>query len=730
MSIFNHFHHINLNTDQSGALRRLEAFLESNVCQVFILKGYAGSGKTTLLKGLVEYLHATDKSTMLMAPTGRAAKVIRERTGQEAFTIHKSIYSYDDIVEVEEDGTFYYYYTIRNNKDAVNKIYIVDEASMISDMMSQGEFFRFGTGHLLTDLFTYTRVNQPNINSKIIFVGDPCQLPPVTDSHSRAFDADYLMDKFNISIDGVEMKEVMRQKQESGLMHAASRLRKGITSGYFIDFDLRPNNHDLLGLTSENFLSTWQDTDGSKIIIASKNKTCSDLNRQIRELRYGIPDLPICKSDILIMGGNNYRKGVFNGEFALVNEVSDMPTSRTIAIRNQQPVTLYWRDIELVFPDSNEQSRIIKGKVLENFLHGDNTLRPEEIQALQIDFRMRHPQLRPKTPEFKDAIMQDEYVNCLLVKYGYAITGHKAQGGEWDAVFTVWDHDNTERFNCYADAQRKEGKTNANFYRWAYTTVTRASKKLFTLNPPFFNSYSSMSFLDTIVVDALRELTGDPGSTVELTIDDEILAQLTKFGLLDQPLPIQDHFLSIWSAVRKQYIDVTGWEKLGYEIRYHFKRENDTAVFRTYVNGRDEFRNPLIPMPNLSPNPAFNEVISSIIIHLPHLTIKRNTAETILEGIEFEADIEEKFPFTRSLFDDLTKLLGEIGIRIDRLTHLEYKERYTLTRKHEVAVIDFEYNIKGFFGRVVPVQNQTNSKALLADIKAALQTLKQEENAH
>ncbi len=188
MSIFNHFKHLNLSQGQETALTKLDAFLASPV-QVFMLKGYAGSGKTTILKGLVEYLNAVEKDFALMAPTGRAAKVIREKTGQEAFTIHKSIYSYEDMVEIEEGDSFYYYYKIRNNVDVAGKIFIVDEASMLSDAKSEGEFFRFGSSHLLSDLITYTRVAQPNVNSKIIFVGDPCQLPPVGHNSSKAFEA-------------------------------------------------------------------------------------------------------------------------------------------------------------------------------------------------------------------------------------------------------------------------------------------------------------------------------------------------------------------------------------------------------------------------------------------------------------------------------------------------------------------------------------------------------------
>lgn len=728
MSIFNHFKLLNLSPDQGTALKKLEAFL-INPVQVFMLKGYAGSGKTTILKGLVEYLNAVERDFALMAPTGRAAKVLKEKTGQEAFTIHKSIYSYEDMVEIEEGDSFYYYYKIRNNVDVAGKVFIVDEASMLSDAKSEGEFFRFGTSHLLSDLITYTRVAQPNVNSKIIFVGDPCQLPPVGDNSSKAFDASYLKDKFNLSSEETEMKEVKRQGGDSGILRAATKLRKCISAGFFNDFNLRSNGKDILNPAYETFLDTWQEAASPKIIIASKNKTCLDLNLQIRERRFGNADLPVQKSDIVIMGGNNYRKGVFNGEFAVINEVSDIVIHRTISLRGKNPVTLYWRDVELVFPDAESNNKIVKGKMLENFLYGDNYLKPEETQALYVDFTTRHKGLQPRTEEFKEAIMQDEYFNCLMMKYGYAVTCHKAQGGEWDNVFTVWDNDNMEGFDCFTDKQRRTGKTNQDFYRWAYTAITRASKALHALNPPFFNSYSAMAFLDVTVINALNELTGNQVQAEEISLDNELLQQLTDLHLLEQPIQLQDHFIKVRHAVRKQYIEIIGWEKIGYEIRYSFKREEDKAVFRTYVNGQNEFRKPFASMPNLSSNSAFNTTLDEILNHLPNVSIRRNTAETIINQIEFDFELEEEFPFTRSLFDDLVLLFKETGIIIDDIEHQRYKERYTFKRNEETAVLDFEYNGNGFFGRVMPVKNKTNSQYLLSSIQTALLTFKQEEYA-
>ena len=372
---------------------------------------------------------------------------------------------------------------------------------------------------------------------------------------------------------------------------------------------------------------------------------------------------------------------------------------------------------------------MVKGKMLENFLYGENFLKPEETQALYVDFTSRHKKLIPKTQEFMQAIMEDEFFNCLLMKYGYAVTCHKAQGGEWDNVFTVWDNDNKEGFNCFIDKQRKAGKTNQDFYRWAYTAITRATKTLYALNPPFLNSYSSMAFIDATVSNALNALTGNKVQAEEITLDNELLQQLADLKLLEQPIQLQDHFIKVRHAVRKQYFELVGWEKLGYEIRYSFMREQDKAVFRAYVNGQNEFGKPFASMPNLSFNAVFNDSIAELLNHLPNVSIKRNTADTIINQIEFDIETEEKFPFTKNLFEDISILLEGTCITIEDIEHLSYKERYTFKRNQESAVLDFEYNGDGFFGRVVPLQNKINSSVLILEIHTALENFKKEEYA-
>lgn len=733
MNISDFFSELSLSEDQKRALGRLETFLSSKA-HVFLLKGFAGSGKTTILKGLVDYLNFIERPVSLMAPTGRAAKVIREKTGEEAVTIHKAIYNYDELVEIEskngdEEKTFYYAYKIRNNSDIANKIFIVDEASMVSDAFSQGEFFRFGSGHLLTDLIYYSRVKEPLSNTKIIFVGDPAQLPPVSDNASKALDPGYLMQKFGLSCQEAELKEIKRYGSESGIMKAASRLRKSLTSGFFNDFNLRSNGRDIFNLSYEEFLDTYRQIESRKIIVAYKNETCKKLNQQIRELKFGSTNLPIRKGDIVIIGANNYRKDIMNGEFGVINEVDEATTTREIHLRGKKPVILKWRSIELVFPDGETTGKVVRGKMLENFLYGENFLKPEEMQAIYIDFKNRHPNLKPKTDEFKDAIINDPYFNSIMLKYGYAVTCHKAQGGEWPHVFTFWDHDLREGFDAFRQPQDNRGKTTSGFYRWAYTAITRASEALYAVNPPYFNSYSTMTFTDESVINSLSELTGVSQHPEEVFLDDKIFTELTKLGLTKENLPVQDHFVKIMHLLGGHGIKITSWEKVGYEVRYSFEQDGKHAAVKTWLDGNDNFKGKFMEITKGTTSKELLNKVEGLISVLPNISVQRTIAETILDKIEFDAQVEEKLPFTKNLFDDLYEISKEFGITIQHIDHQHYKERYVFVRNSEKAEIDFEYNQKGFFGRVVPLSKKCNSNTLISDIKSAVQKLKQEEYA-
>lgn len=730
MKIFDHFQHINLTNDQRSALEMLHAFLESGE-RVFILQGYAGSGKTTLLKGFVEYLQSLEKRYQLMAPTGRAAKVMNQKTGFESTTIHKGIYSFNELQEIkqsedENDVSFLYQYKIRNNPEVHNSILIVDEASMLSDVLSQGEFFRFGSGYLLRDLVSYARIQEETTTSKIIFIGDPAQLPPIGMKFSPALDQNYLNETYKVSVKHTEMKEVKRQDANNGILISATKIRQCLTSGYFNDFDLRENKRDIFNPAYQDYLDTYNYQQEQKIIICYQNKTALDLNLAIRKDKFGA-DLPIQASDTVIIGGNNYRLGIMNGEFAVVSEANPSVESREVSFYIEKgktkTVRLTWRGISIVLPDENNQPKTINGYVLENYLYGDNYLKPEEQRALYVDFKNRYPKLKKGTQEFKDAIINDKYFNCILLKYGYAVTCHKAQGGEWANAFVFWDRGAKSNFNFYESEHDLSGKTNSDFYRWAYTAVTRASKKLFCINPPYFSSFSGMNFIDVNVQQAFNELTGQSRPTNEININD-VLPELERFGLADAPLTIQDHFIHRWYNLRKHYIDIESWQKFGYEIRYIFKRERQTAAFKYWVNGQNVFKINFQNVPAQTNSNEFFEAITKILDSASSVVVNRNNVEGILTQIEFDVAIEEEKPFLKNLFDFLNSGLLE-DERIANIQHLYYKERYSIEKNGKSCIIDFEYDGAGFFGRVLPLENKCDSPELLANVKTIVNNLKE-----
>lgn len=735
MNIFNHFQHINLTTDQSNAVDKLSEFLQSEE-RVFVLQGYAGSGKTTLLKGVIQHLQNIQKKYQLMAPTGRAAKVINQKTGFEASTIHKGIYSFDELKEIkqsdeENDVSFLYQFELRNNTELHDAVFIVDEASMVSDAFSEGEFFRFGSGYLLKDLIQFSRVQESTTTSKIIFIGDPAQLPPIGMNFSPALDTNYLLEEYELKVHSTEMKEVKRQDANNQILHAAKNIRQCLTSGYFNDFNLSDNNKDIFNPSYEDYLETYKKQQGKKIIICYKNKTALDLNISIRNDKYG-DNLPLQSSDTVIIGANNYKLDIMNGEFAVVTNANPTIESRDIRFYDNggktQTVRLTWRRVSLLLPNENGEPKNVSGYVLENYLHGDNYLKPEEQRALYVDFKNRHPKLKKGTEEFKEAIISDKYFNCIKLKYGYAVTCHKAQGGEWDNAFVFWDRGIKSNFNFYESEQDATSKSNADFYRWAYTAVTRASKKLFCVNPPYFSSFSKMNFIDIEVQNAFNELTDQKNESVEINLEDEVLMVLENFGLQNENIKLQDHFIELWYNVKKQNIDIVDWKRIGYEIRYLFKREEQTAGFKFWVNGKNKFKANFQQLPGQTNSDELFNAISEIAQNLIKVFVNRKTTESILNKVTFDIELEENKPFLKHLFDSLNNRLNLEGVIIN-VMHLNYRERYVFEKGNSTCTIDFEYDNKGFFGRVLPLEKQCNDQALVSKLKLIIENLKATSHA-
>lgn len=479
---------MNLTPQQSTIFAQIKDFF-SNKSDIFVLKGYAGTGKTTLISAISDYLKESQIRYCVLAPTGRAAKVLREKVGLGK-TIHSEIFSSELKCIIPEDDdeskkSFLYVFPLIT-QPSDKKVIIVDESSMISDMMQSNEFLQFGSGRLLSDLLEYFKTIG---TKKLIFVGDDAQLPPVGDNHSRALDVEDLRNR-GFRVEHAELTEVVRQKADSPILQEAMKVRSLLQKPLKerAELELRQNEKEIIETSvldkAKQYVALYPQPElGNGVIIHYSNKACYDTNRQIRELMYGA-DVDLQVGDVLLINNNNYHtfsREIYNGDMAKVANVGreERHVVPVTIDGKKKHIGLQYRDVELLFPREHGHE-IVSCKILMNLLEStERDISIWEMRALYIDFCMRHPKLKELSSDFKDALIHDLYFNSLKVKYGYAITCHKAQGGEWGTVFV--------------DYSRRTGLSD-DALRWCYTATTRASKTLYVTNAPHITSFTGLSF--------------------------------------------------------------------------------------------------------------------------------------------------------------------------------------------------------------------------------------------
>lgn len=491
-------------------LRAVDAF-ESYVNgrgQVFVLKGAAGTGKTTLVCEFLKVLQRHDVPVKLMAPTGRAAAVLARKTGYEATTIHKGIYmqSSDDVpIDEEAESEMVTRFALRPNKDSRQTVYVVDEASMVSDKSSTEEVLRFGSGCLLSDLFAYAD------GRKVVFVGDYAQLPPVGMNISPALDCEYLKTKFCCGVEEVKLNEVMRQSGASMILHNATLIRQRIEQKRFVEFGI-VNGSDTTAVR-DSLLTPYYELDSSSpaaaaAVIAYTNHQVLNYNTNIRRHYYGENAPRLVEGERLMVVRNNYAQGamLLNGTMVTVescatdSEVELRRVNVKVGKDRTESVELRFRDAVISVQDGDE-SRPIRVKLLDNFLESPKaTIDVRMAQAFAVMFKMYLPAdlkgqlrtiqalLRSKSirteqeqrlvDRYLEYLRTDPYYNAVVCKYGYAMTCHKAQGGEWDYVLV--------------DMGRYCGTQCEDYFRWSYTAVTRAAKHLWHYRSPECDYISAM----------------------------------------------------------------------------------------------------------------------------------------------------------------------------------------------------------------------------------------------
>lgn len=469
-----------LTNQQNKVFEQIKAFLNSDA-SVFILRGYAGTGKTTMVKVIADYIEQTRQLAM-MAPTGRAARVLAMKTGHTATTIHKAIYSKAHVepkkVKNIAESEFKFVFSINNSENGGNIVAIVDEASMVCSRKIEYELFMFGTDNQMEDLLTFVR---PNFGGKVIFVGDPAQLPPVGESVSNALRAEYFKEK-GLKVIEAELTEVLRQKDDSVILKNAMMIRDLLKKDKRNQLVFEEQKDDVETVPSEQFLDKYlnyrkESGKHDSVIICYSNKSANRYNRDIRKSLYG-GDVPLQKNDILLITQNNYRLDRMNGEFVPVLSIGERiqqsaPVYAQIGGKKER-IVITLNFIKVTVP--NGDGNPIPCMLLEDLLTSDTaTISIDENRALYINFCMRNPNLKQGTESFAEALLNDEYYNAIRAKYGYAVTGHKCQGGEWGKVFV----DYTGRTGLDDDS-----------LRWAYTATTRAQKTLYVTNLPHITSFS------------------------------------------------------------------------------------------------------------------------------------------------------------------------------------------------------------------------------------------------
>jgi exodeoxyribonuclease V len=432
------------HTDLSGAL--------------FVLDGYAGTGKTSLLQAVVHAAEKLQVATVLLAPTGRAAKVMSAYAQRPAHTIHRYIYR-----QGAASGA-YSRFELSYNK-LRNAIFIVDEASMIS--ASTGDSRAFGSGNLLDDLFSFVYSGP---GCKLIMTGDTAQLPPVGEQGSPALDGGLLAREYLKASFSARLTEVMRQQQASGILHNATMLRQHIENGApscpkfalsgFADI-LAAGGQDLPELVEKSYAEVGRH---ETLLITRSNKRASAFNSGIRQ-QVLWKEESLSAGDIVMVVKNNYQG--FE-DCPGIDFIANGDTAEVVSVSNfHEMFGLNFADAVLKFPDHGMS--IIKKRVITDTLNSETAgLSQEQSFAFFKEVEQDYIHEKNKRKRY-ELIKSDPYYSALHVKFAYAVTCHKAQGGQWHTVFV--DH-----------GYLPDPQLSIEDLRWLYTAVTRARKRLYLVS--------------------------------------------------------------------------------------------------------------------------------------------------------------------------------------------------------------------------------------------------------
>lgn len=440
-------------TKQAHFFKTIAQFVTAvNTQEIFILKGYAGTGKTSVISTLVNCLEVIGIDYVLLAPTGRASKVVANYSGKKSYTIHKKIF----YTNIDQSG---FSFKLQTNKQK-NTLFIVDEASMISDV-------QYGKGSVLESLIEYVYSAR---GSKLLLVGDTAQLPPIGTDLSPALDPNMVELTFQLPVISMELDQVMRQQQNSGILYNATRIREKLQDYFLDDFTFKINNYiDFQKLTQgdeiQDALHDAYYNNGLEetIFIVNSNKRANLYNQQIRN-RILDRDSELSAGDLLMVVKNNYYWLKDNTQADFIANGDVVEVLEIFKIIELYDFRFAHVKIQLVDFQGIKPFETI---VLLDTLYTEAAALTQEqqnklYQEILLDYQDEPTQYRQQKK-----VKENEYYNALQVKFAYAFTCHKAQGGQWDIVFVEQPYRNQP--------------IDKEYFRWLYTAITRAKQKVYLI---------------------------------------------------------------------------------------------------------------------------------------------------------------------------------------------------------------------------------------------------------
>ena len=451
---------------QENMIRKISSFLLGDESDIFVINGYAGTGKTSAVAAVVSLLGSLHLKCVLLAPTGRAAKVFSSYAAAPAFTVHKHIYRQKSV-----GGDGFGQFTLAPNKDK-DTVYFVDEASLLGiDSMQQQSTQLFGSGNLLDDLVTYVRSAQGN---KLVLIGDSAQLPPVGLDASPALSEDYMAMMGNV--EWVSLTTVVRQPKASGILHNATVLREMIvrcedfsedpgdlvprlsTDGF--DDVERITGGDLIDKLSDAYSRYGED---DTVILCRSNKRAIRYNQGIRAA-VQFKEERLVRGDKLMIVKNCYQ---FVEDVKGMDYIANGDIARLVKISGYEDrYGLHFAKARLSFPDYDDQE-IVANVILDTLCSESASLTYEQQNMLYNGVNEDYGHIRSKKKRY-DAVREDKYYNALQLKYANAITCHKSQGGQWKCVFI--------------DNPFWQESLVPDDLKWLYTAVTRGVEKVYFVN--------------------------------------------------------------------------------------------------------------------------------------------------------------------------------------------------------------------------------------------------------